>query len=377
MRFLTSSLFSHRLLPLQLSPIHTARSLRWYNSDSSFSSLLLEKNLTNRSNTISDVFRCTVFAEDGSLTYHSKDMKKSELFTRHGLLPRDLRNLDKDARDIVPLILIRPNSILITLLNIRALIKSDEVILFNVYGTTDTHSLNLFMMDLESKLKTTTQAAGIPYEIRALEAIFINAVSNLATEIKVHSTLIKNILGDLEEDIDKTKLRYLLIESKKLTAFYQKATLIRDIIDEILEQDDELNGLYLTARSQGTPRCGTDHAEVEMLLESYYKHVDEIVRATETSVADVKTTEEIINIILDSNRNQLMLLSLRFSIGLLSLGIGVYISALYGMNLENFIEETDYGMGVVVVGSFVCVGGLFGFSLFRLNKLQRVTMMGN
>ena len=44
--------------------------------------------------------------------------------------------------------------------------------------------------------------------------------------------------------------------------------------------DDDLDGLYLT-----TPRSmdlGTDHAEVEMLLESYSKQVEEIVNEVDS-----------------------------------------------------------------------------------------------
>lgn len=82
-----------------------------------------------------------------------------------------------------------------------------------------------------------------------------------------------------------------------------------------------------------------------MLLESYYKHCDEIVQTVDNLVSNIRSTEEIINIILDSNRNSLMLLDLKFQIGTLGLGAGAFISALYGMNLQNFIEETNWGLG--------------------------------
>lgn len=71
-----------------------------------------------------------------------------------------------------------------------------------------------------------------------------------------------------------------------------------------------------------------------------------------------------------------MLLDLKFSIGTLGLASGTLVSALYGMNLKNFIEESDLGFGLisaacVVFSAFVCLYGLM-----KLRKLQRVRMWG-
>lgn len=80
--------------------------------------------------------------------------------------------------------------------------------------------------------------------------------------------------------------------------------------------------------------------------------------------------------ILDANRNSLMLLDLKFSIGTLGIGSGAFIAALYGMNLKNFIEENDVGFwGVtgwcVIFSTLVC-----GYGLTKLRKVQRVSMWG-
>ena len=126
----------------------------------------------------------------------------------------------------------------------------------------------------------------------------------------------------------------------------------------------------------GHPRTGSNHEEVELLLESYYQTSDEIVQTVENLISQIKTTEEIINVVLDSNRNELMLLGLKFSTGLLSMGIVMYTAALYGMNLENFIEETDGGFELVVVVSSISLLLLYMFSVKQLSKLQKVTMTG-
>lgn len=82
-----------------------------------------------------------------------------------------------------------------------------------------------------------------------------------------------------------------------------------------------------------------------------------------------------IRAILDANRNELMLLDLKFSIGTLGLAMGTFLAGLYGMNLENFIEETNWGFGAVTAGStfFGVVVCLYG--LAKLRRVQRVKML--
>lgn len=81
--------------------------------------------------------------------------------------------------------------------------------------------------------------------------------------------------------------------------------------------------------------------------------------------------------ILDANRNSLMLLELRFSIWTLGLAAGTFIAALYGMNLKNFIEESDAGFwGVSIVCTVTSVIVLM-YGLKMLRRVQRVSMWGN
>ena len=195
---------------------------------------------------------------------------------------------------IVPHLLVRPNSILVNLLHIRALVKADAVLLFDVYGSTDSHTQSLFMYDLQGKLSSGSSKSmgGLPYEMRALESILISVTAALEVEMKILQEAVIKVLSDLEEDIDRDKLRHLLIYSKKLSTFEQKAKLIREAIDEVLEADDDLANMYLTEKMHGVERPSEEHSEVEMLLESYYKVTDEIVQITGNLVSNIRNTED-------------------------------------------------------------------------------------
>lgn len=71
-----------------------------------------------------------------------------------------------------------------------------------------------------------------------------------------------------------------------------------------------------------------------------------------------------------------MLLDLKFSIGTLGLATGTLFSALYGMNLKNFIEESDLGFGAVSMTCFAITAIVCVYGLMKLRKLQRVRMWG-
>lgn len=150
------------------------------------------------------------------------------------------------------------------------------------------------MYDLEGKLRQreARSAGGLPYEFRALEAVLISVTSGLESEFEGVREPVVRVLRELEEDIDRDKLRHLLIYSKKLGTFEQKARLVRDAIDDLLEADDDLASMYLTEKAAGIERAEDDHTDIEMLLESYHKVCDEIVQVSGNLVSNIRNTEE-------------------------------------------------------------------------------------
>lgn len=167
--------------------------------------------------------------------------------------------------------------------------------MFDAYGSTDSYTQSVFMYDLEGKLrqKQMQSAGALPYELRALEAVLISVTTSLEGEFEGVREPVVRVLRALEEDIDRDKLQHLLVYSKKLGSFEQKARLVRDAIDDLLEADDDLSAMYLSERAKGIEREDDDHQEVEMLLESYHKVCDEIVQASGNLVTAIRNTEEV------------------------------------------------------------------------------------
>jgi magnesium transporter len=72
-----------------------------------------------------------------------------------------------------------------------------------------------------------------------------------------------------------------------------------------------------------------------------------------------------------------MLLDLKFSVGTLGLAMGTFTAGLYGMNLENFIEETNWGFAGVTGASVLFSLIVCWYGLVKLRKVQRIKMMSD
>lgn len=317
---------------------------------------------------------CTTFDKSGNVTSVSKKYPKAEFLNDNSLFPRDLRKVDSSSIDVAPAIMVRPHrAIVVNLLHIKAIIQRDNVKIFDTANPSVANKLGLFIYDLELKLKMPSST---PYEFKVLESILISVLSYLEAELQSHKSNCGLILSELEDHISRENLQQLLIKLKGLTSFYQRATLIRNVIEDLLDNDEDLSGMYLTTAQEYDPKTAAlDNQDIEMILETYYQHCDEVVQQAGSLISDIKATEEIVDIILDANRNSLMLFELKVTIYTLGFAVATLMPAFYGMNLKNYIEESNYGFGALIAISVV-QGLLITLWNFRkLHSVQKLTMM--
>lgn len=317
---------------------------------------------------------CTIFDTKGNNIGISKTFPKMQFLKDHNLYPRDLRKIDTSAIDVAPQIMVRPpTTILVNLLHIKALIKQDQVMIFDTSTPEIATKLGLFIYDLELKLKAKNST---PFEFKVLETILVNIMGYLEAELKIHIENCGSILTDLENLVDRMKLQDLLIRLKSLQSYNQKALLIKNVLEELLDNEDDLQAMYLTSKPSFNDANEPEFEEVENILEAYYGQCDEFVQHSGSMANDIKSTEDIVNIILDANRNELMLFELKVSIYTLGITVATLIPAFYGMNLKNFIEDSIFGFGLVVVFSIIQGIMITRFNLHTLKRVQTLTMMG-
>ncbi|KAJ2156850.1 magnesium ion transporter [Coemansia sp. RSA 552] len=318
--------------------------------------------------------RCTELDKHGNITVRAGEFQKSELCAQHGLQARDLRKIDSKFVNQMPAILVRRHAILVNLLHTRALIEADRIVLFDSIGSPSSYNQSTLVYELQERLRSGVAAAGEPaqpFEFRALEAVLISVVSSLQSDEEVLVNLVQTLLAYLEESVDRSKLRELLQYSKRLSRFEQRVLNIRDAIEEVLEQDEDLAAMYLTQKLRGCQRARDDHEEVELMMETYLKQVEEIVNHIESVSSHVRTTEDVVNIILDSQRNSLLLLEIRLTILTVALSSGTFVSGLFGMNLVSTLETHPNAFVAVSSIALVAITTLTFVGLRAMRKVLR------
>ncbi|KAJ7474531.1 magnesium transporter [Mycena galericulata] len=335
---------------------------------------ILEKVMKGRQPT-DLMLRCTVLDAEGNIKTISGQFKKSDLCVEHRLNPRDLRKIDSRVPNLVPTILVRKEAILVNILHIRALVKADTVILFDTFGSADSRLHSVFLYHLEHNLKT--KGSGSPYEFRALESILLSVLSALEAEMVFIRNLVGGLLAELEDNIDHDRFKRLLHYSRRLASFQNRAKLVEEALEEVLGQDDDLTAMYLTDKKNDFVREVDDHEDLEVLLESFSKQVEEIVNEAENIETNVQSTQEIVELILDSNRNSLLALDLKVSIMTMGIGSGAMVAGLFGMNLASHFESHPWAFYGMTGFATVLAWTVAWSGLRRLAKIRKVGLSNN
>jgi magnesium transporter len=192
----------------------------------------------------------------------------------------------------MPQILTRASAVLLNLVHLKVLIQRDRVLIFDSHGSQPSRAEAAFIHNLQctAPQKGEPGTPAPPYELRALEAALSAVSADLENELNTLRQPVLHVLMELEETINRENLRTLLILSKRLSTLEQQVRLMRDTIDEVLEDTDMLAALYLTEVANWDMESTVSDAE--FLFESYYNVCDEIVQDAKDLVSSVKNTED-------------------------------------------------------------------------------------
>lgn len=313
---------------------------------------------------------CSILNIKGDIVAISKKFPKIEFLKQNKLFLRDLRKIDTSCIDVLPSITVRSKTaILVNLLHIKAIIHKNSVSVFDTSISDIATRLGVFIYDLEMKLRTPSET--MCYEFRALESVFDSVLNCLKMELKRHKEDSEFMLKELEEKIERKEFEILLTKLKELKSFFQKSLLIRNVLNDLLDNNDDMSGMHLTENNHKINSENID--SLEMMLETYYNLFDEVVQQGGSLINDIEVTEEILNTILDSNRNSLMILELKIAIYTLGITSSTLIPAFYGMNVINHVDKFNLSFFFLVFFSIFQGILLIIFNLHVLFKIQKVS----
>lgn len=301
---------------------------------------------------------------------------KIELCELYGLKLRDLREFDSNVGQ--PSIRPLGSLLIFKVFNLRAFLKADSVMVFDDLPVSGAVSLDgtagLKFLDrprLMHNLATIDQFTdnssvdfnpeyGMVYEFRVLACLLDAVCFSLSAEYAHLKTAVVRILEVLDVKTDCHSRKVLLIHGKQTFSFIQRIASVQNCLKEILDSDFKLESSYLSYHSQGSQ-------ELEILLESFLRFLEDLVADAQLSLKHIRTTEEIIELTTNSMHNTLIALDLR--VALLSCGVGgaALVAGVFGMNLKTDIEEAPFAFFIVLtLSTFAATSGVvYGWTVLE------------
>lgn len=336
------------------------------------------------------------------------DLDKYAIMRRFPINARDLRILDP-MLSYPSTILGREKAIVLNLEHIKAIITTEEVLLrdpLDDYVVPIVEELQRRLPlahdqaegedddrpEMRNEEETDDQIE-FPFEFRALEVALEGICSFLDARARELESAAYPALDELTSKISSRNLdrvRKLKSAMTRLTSRVQK---VRDELEQLLDDDDDMEDLYLTRKLAGahspisghgipdwfpasptlcskmsrtsrasgvTAQSENDIEELEMLLEAYFMQIESTMNKLTTLREYIDDTEDYINIQLDNHRNQLIQLELFLSSGTVSLSVYSLVAAIFGMNIPyHWKEGHSYMFKWVVILAGIACASLF------------------
>ncbi|KAK2832006.1 hypothetical protein FQN49_006946 [Arthroderma sp. PD_2] len=308
-------------------------------------------------------------------------LTKPFIAKKYGLSLRDVRAIDVYRG--LPHILIRESTILIHMFDLRLLVQANKALLFHgpeVHGHRHDNIKRVFT-ELTGKLcvgHNSGNSATLPYELRVVEAALASVTSTLEAEYLLIKQEVSKSLKVLDRQmLDRdgalvhSELRTLLDLVRKIADIEQRARHVRSAIQDVLNEDEDMAGMYLSDKVAGRRHESQDHQEVEYLLESYYKASNTVVHEATSMMGNIQKTEEAVQSALNVRRNQIMALEAKIEILMLGLAPATLGAGLYGMNVINYAEDGGWAFAILVSSCFAGTVLIWRWGMRALRYIQK------
>ena len=213
----------------------------------------------------------------------------------------------------------------------------------------------------------------MPFEFIALELILMTVTRTLESRFEVYNSSLSPLLNSSSSALNEgSTLMHLLQLKNGLTSFEVVLEETGDAIKQVLQDDRDMLDMFLTMKARGeTPRM-EEHGEIEVLLETYLRKVDELENEVRTNVKSISLTEEHIQIRLDTVRNAMMKVDLLVTICTFAVATAALIASTFGMNLTSHLEHSPLAFYVTSAVMVILAVALvkLGLRLCRTHKID-------
>ena len=261
---------------------------------------------------------------------------------------RDLRAMKPSIPIRSSLIVVRDKSILMIVAPMKVIIYHDRIQFFH----TEHPAVRSYLRDFFVARMTKTK--GDTFELKAIECLLVTAIRQLEREVASISFTTKELVNTLQTAKQTPQdLQRLLDCTQQINSYHAKIHQFCNEMGKVLTSDEDMSKMYLTDIAEGRSRQESDHAEVELLFETFHHAASELEQRAMSLKTDIQLMQEFLEVHFDSQRNRLMRFNIALSAATLSVSLGSFGASVFGMNLVNHLEDHPTAFLMVVS----CLGG--------------------
>jgi len=285
-------------------------------------------------------------------------------------------------------ILPRQDDIIVSFGSIRAVISSDEGILFDAHKPT----IQLLAQDIGQtfELHASTSASasassgskpinfiqkegeqesqrftynepnlhheGDAFELIFLEEILREVCVTYGRRLQLYEPIVDTVVTRVTNEMHAASGVHRLVPVKdSLQDFEMQVNSALTCLTDLLEDDEDMLGLLLTekmeAKELGKNIDYVRHESVELLLEEYSRQLAIVLEETRFLLKKVQSKQELVAISLAAFRNRMIRMNLYLSIGAVGIASSTATAGYFGMNLTHGFEESPTAFWNVVGGT--------------------------
>jgi magnesium transporter len=349
---------------------------------------------------------------------------KQQLANELQLPLRDLRFVDPSyPSQIQATFISRSRAVLFSIENIKVVLKHNEALIFSPTQEEVQKFIPMLQQQLLQMARNNLSETAVmdefhstnhdfslnlnKFELIVIETALHLVCSNLFSKVRMLEPAVASALNDLRAesrglDVMQTQVDELLPLKNLLDELRKRVKEIKRAINEVLENDDDMAMMCLSARHSlkthitklettevmptnsvdasmiqtgsraATPTVAAgDVMAVETLFENYLHETEWIASEVDDLLDEITNTEENVVLQLDLLRNRILRFELTLSISSFVMSFGAVITGAFGMNLISHLENNKsmfYVISLVIIG---VMASLYQ-SLNRYAKYQKL-----
>ncbi len=299
--------------------------------------------------------RCLEINANGIVSETKVDRRS--LSQQFGLHVRDLRPIFSLRQ--MPTIARRGKCLVINFRAVKLIVGQEKVLVFN---TESEKIADQFIPILTERILSREERA--QFEHIVLDAALVHILGKTLDNFEKAASLVERILAMLRTQHHDEIFEKLLSGKKKLSKLAKNTRELNEILDEILDDNEELEDMYLGK----TPKTTDD---LESILENVVEQLEDISNRIDELDENIDDTQEILTLKLASRRNKIIQTDLILTSITAIFAFLAVVTGFFGMNILNKVE-TRFDVFLWVLGIMFLFSIFAGIFLRRWMKKQKI-----